>query len=87
LFASHFNRNSITTYDLTLGPYGTLIRETPLVGENPYALALSPDDRFLVFGNTTGDVDGAETSSTIGVLDVDEASPTYLEVRTWIAND
>ena len=87
LFASHFNRNSITTYDLTLGPYGTQIRETPLVGENPYSLVLSPDERFLVFGNYTGDVDGNQSSSTLGVLDVDENSPTYLEVRTWIAND
>ncbi len=87
LFASHFNRNSIATYDLTLGPYGTQIRETPLVGENPYSLVLSPDERFLVFGNYTGDVDGDVTSSTVGVLDVDADSPTYLEVRTWIAND
>ncbi len=47
LFVSQFNRNSISTYDLTLGPYGTLVRETPLVGENPYSLALSPDGRFL----------------------------------------
>jgi len=87
LFVSQFNRNSITTYDLSLGPYGTLVRETPLVGENPYSLALSPDGRFLVFGNTTGELHEEEANSTLGILDVDEASPSYLEVRTWIAND
>jgi predicted GH43/DUF377 family glycosyl hydrolase len=87
LFVSQFNRNSISTYDLTLGPYGTLVRETPLVGENPYSLALSPDGRFLVFGNTTGELHDNEANSTLGVLDVDENSPNYLEVRTWIVND
>ena len=87
LFVSQFNRNAITTYDLTLGPYGTLVRETPLVGENPYSLALSPDGRFLVYGNTTGELHDDEANSTLGILDVDTSSPTYLEVRTWIAND
>jgi DNA-binding beta-propeller fold protein YncE/predicted GH43/DUF377 family glycosyl hydrolase len=87
LFVSQFNINAITTYDLSLGPYGSLVRETRLVGENPYALALSPDGRMLVFGNTTGELHEDEANSTLGVLDVDENSPTYLEVRTWIAND
>jgi predicted GH43/DUF377 family glycosyl hydrolase/DNA-binding beta-propeller fold protein YncE len=86
LFLSNFNRNSITLYDLTLGPYGSLIAETPMVGENPYAMAFSPDERFLVVANYTGEIDGEEVSSTIAVLDIDPNSPTYMEVRTWIAN-
>jgi predicted GH43/DUF377 family glycosyl hydrolase/DNA-binding beta-propeller fold protein YncE len=86
VFLSNFNRNSVTRYDLTLGPYGTLVGETPLVGENPYAMTLSPDERFLVVANYTGEINGVEVSSTIAVLDADPASPTYMEVRTWIAN-
>ena len=80
------NRNSVTTYDLTLGPYGSLVGETPLVGENPYAMALTPDERFLVVANYTGELQENEVSSTLAVIDVDANSPTYLEVRTWIAN-
>ncbi|RME25427.1 MAG: hypothetical protein D6798_09010 [Deltaproteobacteria bacterium] len=87
LFVTNFNANSIGVVDLDLGPYGTLTDEVMLVGENPFAMALSPDDRFLVFGNYNGEVseDGV-AESTLGVLDVDEDSPTYLEVLTWITN-
>jgi len=86
LFVSNFNRNSITTYDLSMGPYGTMLGDTPNVGENPYALALSPDGNTLVFGNYTGEVDGTVAHSNIGLLDVNEESPSYLEVLTWIVN-
>jgi DNA-binding beta-propeller fold protein YncE len=86
LFVSNFNANSISLYDLALGAYGQLVAETELVGENPYAMAFSPDERFLVFGNYLGEVSDEVSSSTLGVMDVDPDSPTYLEVVTWIAN-
>lgn len=86
LMATNFNANSITVYDLALGPYGTLIAEIPLLGENPYALELTPDGRHAVFGNFSGEVSDVLVESTIGVLDVDPESPTYLSVLTWIAN-
>ena len=87
LFVSNTNANSIGLVDLSLGPYGTWTDEVSLVGENPFGLALSPDGNALVFGNMAGEVnpDGV-SSSTLGVLDVDPASPTYLQVRTWIVN-
>ena len=86
LFVSNFNRNSITTYDLSMGPYGMIVGETPNVGENPYSMVLSPDGQTLVFGNYTGEVVENVTHASIGLLDVNEASPTYLEVLTWLAN-
>ncbi len=87
LFVSNFNANSIGVVDLSLGPYGTLTDEVMLVGENPFALALSPDEKTLVFGNYTGEVsEEGVAESTLGVLDVDEDSPTYLEVLTWLTN-
>jgi DNA-binding beta-propeller fold protein YncE len=86
LLVSNFNANSITVYDLALGPYGTLTGEVPLLGENPYALELTPDGKLAVFANFTGEVTGSLVESTIGVLDIDPDSPTYLSVLTWIAN-
>jgi DNA-binding beta-propeller fold protein YncE len=86
LFVTNFNANSISVYDLSLGPYGTLIDEVELVGEAPYAMTLSPDGTYLVFANTLGEADSTSSNATLGVLDVDEDSPTYLEVVTWIAN-
>lgn len=87
LFVTNFNANSVSVYDLTLGPYGQEIAEIPLVGENPYAIELTPDGRHAVFANYAGSVAPSGLSSaTLGVLDVDEDSPTYLTVRTWVVN-
>jgi predicted GH43/DUF377 family glycosyl hydrolase len=86
LFVTNFNRNSITTYDLDIGPYGSAIHETRHVGENPYAMALSPDEQTIVFTNYTGDVVDNVSHANIGILDVNEASPTYLEVLSWVVN-
>ena len=47
---------------------------------------MTPDGNYLVFANTLGEVDGLQTNATLGVLDVDPTSDTYLQMRTWIAN-
>jgi DNA-binding beta-propeller fold protein YncE len=86
LFVTNFNANSISVYDMTIGPYGTLIDEIDEVGEAPYGMTLTPDGNYLVFANTLGEVDGLQSNSTLGVLDVDPTSDTYLQMRTWIAN-
>ncbi len=87
LFLTNFNANSIAVYDLSLGPYGEQVAEVDLVGENPYAITITPDGKYAIFANYAGEVseDGL-VESTLGVLDVDESSPTYLEVLTWLAN-
>ena len=83
---ANFNRNSITTFDLSMGPYGMPISDTPNVGENPYAMTFTPDGRQLVFGNYTGVLDNNVSHASLGVLDIDEDSSNYLEVLTWIVN-
>jgi DNA-binding beta-propeller fold protein YncE/predicted GH43/DUF377 family glycosyl hydrolase len=86
LFVSNFNRNSVSVYDLSLGPYGMQIREIRNVGENPYAMAFSPDGNKLVVGNYTGEVIEKVSHGSLGIIDVDSNSPTYLEVVSWIVN-
>ncbi|NOY26085.1 MAG: beta-propeller fold lactonase family protein [Oligoflexia bacterium] len=88
LFVSNFNANSIGLYDLAIGPFGSFVQEVMNVGENPFAMTLSPDGKYLAFGNYTGEVgrDVRNAESTLGVLDVDPDSPTYFEVQTWITN-
>ncbi len=87
LFVANFNANSVSVYDLSLGPWGQLIREIDNVGENPAVMVLSPDARRLVVGNYAGEVaESGLAQSTLAVLDVDPASPTFLEVLTWVVN-
>ena len=88
MFVSNFNGNSLSVYDLELGPYGTLIAELPHIGENPYAMAFTPDFKQLVVANYTGNVnnDNNLSESTLAILDIDRESPTYLQFLTWIMN-
>ena len=87
LFVSNFNANSVSVYDLGLGAVGLEIAEITLLGENPYAMALSPDGTQLVVGNYTGEtVPNGLAESSLVVVDVDEASSTYLEPLTWVVN-
>ena len=87
LFVSNFNANSVSVYDLGLGAVGLEIAEVTLLGENPYAMALSPDGNQLVVGNYTGEtVPNGLAESSLVVVDVDESSPTYLEPLTWVVN-
>ena len=85
LFVTNFNANSVSVYDLSLGPLGTLVGELENVGENPYAVVVSPDGTRAYVGNYTGEV-GDYASSTILVLDSDPASPTFLDPITWVVN-
>lgn len=85
LFVSNFNANSVSVYDLTLGPLGTLVAQAEGVGENPYALAISPDGTRAVVANYSGEV-GDYVSSTLVVLDADPASANFGSPITWIVN-
>ncbi len=87
LFVTNFNANSVSVYDLALGNFGQEIAEVNLVGENPYAIAISPDGRQAVIANYTGGTTAAGlTESTLGVLDIDPDSPSYLQMVTWVVN-
>ena len=48
---------------------------------------LSPDGRYAVVANFAGEVSPTNLAeSTLAIIDVDETSPTYLEVLTWVVN-
>lgn len=85
LFVTNFNNNSVSVYDLSLGPLGTLVGEVEDIGENPYAIVLSPDGTRAVVGNYSGEV-GDFVSSTLVILDADPDSPTFLDPITWVVN-
>lgn len=85
LFVANFNNNSVSVYDLSLGPLGTLVAETRNLGENPYAITLSPDGTRAIVANYSGEVEGY-VSSTLVVLDADPTSPTFLEPLSWVVN-
>ncbi|MBM4366801.1 MAG: hypothetical protein FJ102_11350 [Deltaproteobacteria bacterium] len=85
LFVTNFNDNSLSVYDLSLGPLGTQVGQVDNIGENPYAVAISPDGAYAIVANYSGEV-GEHVSSTLVVLDADPASPSFLEPLTWIAN-
>ena len=83
---SNFNTNSISFYDLRLGPYGSLINELELNTENPFALQFSPDGNTLVVGSYTGEMDGLSSHAELLVIDSNEDSPTYLDLLSRIRN-
>ncbi|MDP2315313.1 MAG: beta-propeller fold lactonase family protein [Pseudomonadota bacterium] len=86
LLVTNFNGNSVSAYDLGVGTLGTLVAQTEAVGENPYAIAISPDGTFAAVANYSGEVEDAHSGSTIALLDADPESPTFLQVKTWLVN-
>jgi predicted GH43/DUF377 family glycosyl hydrolase len=86
LFITNFNDNSISAYDLTIGPMGTLVRQTDAIGENPFAMALTGDGAHLVVANFSGEVETAGTNPTLAILDADPTSDTFLDVLQWVGN-
>lgn len=85
LFVTNFNDNSLSVYDLSIGPIGTLVGTADAIGENPYGLALTPDGLYAVVANYSGEV-GVDVSSTLVVIDADPASSSFLSALTWVVN-
>jgi DNA-binding beta-propeller fold protein YncE len=85
LFVSNFNANSVTVFDLSIQG-GTQVAELETLGENPYAMALSPDGNSLIVSNYTGDVLDNVSHSTLSVFDVNPTSPTTLTLQTQVVN-
>jgi DNA-binding beta-propeller fold protein YncE len=88
LFVANYNGNSVSVFDLELGTWGQQVGEVNLVGEGPAGMTLTPDGTHLVVANLAGEItDSGLAQSTLAIIDVDEASQTYLEVRTWVTNN
>jgi predicted GH43/DUF377 family glycosyl hydrolase len=86
LFVSNFNDNSVGVYDLSLGLDGTLVDEIANLGENPHAVALSPDGLLLAVSLYVGTTIRGTAESEVVLIDVDLDSPTYLDVLARIVN-
>lgn len=86
LVVPNFSDNSVSVFDMGLGPNGQEVAHIPWVGENPHLAALSPDGRWAIIANYLGDVEDEVASSTLALLDLDPTSPTYLTVPTRIVN-
>jgi hypothetical protein len=87
LFVSNFNANSISVFDLSMGPYGEEIAEIPTNGENPYALVPSPDNNYLVVSNYTGEITSdSQANTTLSIIDINPSSPEYLTLITQVVN-
>ncbi len=86
LIATHFRDNSLSIFDLSLGTAGEEIRYVPNVGENPSVVRVSPDGRSAVITNYLGEADGDVADSSLSLLDLSPASPTYLQITTRISN-
>lgn len=85
LFVSNFNANSISVFDLSL-QNGVQIAEIETWGENPYAMALTPDAGTLVVSNYTGDVVENVAHGTLSVIDVNPLSESVYTVQTQVVN-
>ncbi|MBN1336157.1 MAG: hypothetical protein JXB39_09365 [Deltaproteobacteria bacterium] len=88
LAVANFNQNSLSLYDLRMGAWGQMIGESEFLGENPSAVAVTPDGRYAVVACYEGELDeeAEQVDSTLAVVDVDPSSPSFLEVVTWIVN-
>ena len=87
LFVTHSRGNRVLVFDLELGAYGEEIRAIEAVGEYPYAIVLSPDERYAVVANYVGEMtEDIGASSSLSVIDIDSTSPTYLQVVARITN-
>jgi predicted GH43/DUF377 family glycosyl hydrolase/DNA-binding beta-propeller fold protein YncE len=82
LYVANFNANSLSVIDLRLGVHGTLVHEVLNIGENPHAMALSPDGTLLAVASLVGATNGKRAQSRIAFLNTET-----LEIVGWIANE
>jgi hypothetical protein len=86
LIATHFRDNSVSVFDLRRGAWGEEVAYIPNVGENPSTIEVSPDGAYAAIGCYLGEVTDEATNSSIALLDLRPASPTWLQVTTRIVN-
>lgn len=85
-YVTNFNANTVHILDLTSGARGSLRAVVRGIDENPFEAALSPDEKLLYVTNSYGIARELVQHSTIQVIDVDEASPTFGRVLTRLSN-
>ncbi len=85
-YVVNFNDNSLYVVDLSAGARGAVIAIVDTLDENPWEVALSPDERLAYVANYYGVGDVPVQHSTLQVVDVDETSPTFGRVLTRLNN-
>lgn len=85
-YVTNYNDNSMWILNLDAGARGAVIERVQPLDEGPADVVLSPDGRLAYVGNYLGWSRGLVAHSTIQVIDVDEASPTFGEVLTTLTN-
>lgn len=86
LWVPQFRDNSVLVFDLLGGIVGEQIARIPYIGENPHMVRISPDGKYAVVANYTGEIDENASSGTLAVINADPTSPTFTQRITWIAN-
>ncbi|TVQ86757.1 MAG: hypothetical protein EA397_19540 [Deltaproteobacteria bacterium] len=86
LFAAHFSEDTLLTFDLDRGSFGTLVGQHSEIGQRPFLIRLSPDQRYAAVASYLGDVEDGSVSATIAIFDVDPDSPTFGELLTTLGN-
>ena len=85
-YVVNFNHNSLYVLDLDAGARGNVLAIVDTLDENPWEVALSPDETLAYVANYYGVGDVPVQHSTIQVVDVDEDSPTFSRVLTRLTN-
>ncbi len=88
-YVAHYNDNSVHVYLLGVGRDPVLIDVIEGLGDEPFDLVRSPDGRRLYVANYVGELEGESQNvvhSTLTVIDIDPASPTYHQVLTTLRN-
>jgi len=88
-YVAHYNDNSVHVYRLDLGRDPVLVDVIEGLGDEPFDLVLSPDGTLLFIVNYVGELEGPTQNvvhSTLTIIDVDPASPTYHRVLTTLRN-
>jgi len=85
-YVTNYNDNSMWILNLNAGARGAVIERVQPLDEGPANIALSPDGKLAYIGNYLGWSRDLVVHSTIQVVDIDEASPTFGEILTTLTN-
>jgi DNA-binding beta-propeller fold protein YncE len=85
-YVVNYNHNSLYVLDLDAGARGNVLAIVDTLDENPWEVALSPDEKLAYVANYYGVGDVPAQHSTLQVVDVDEDSPTFGRVLTRLSN-
>ena len=85
-YITNFNENALYILDLVTGARGSTRAIIDGLDENPWKVALSPDETLAYVLNNFGTSTDPAQHSTLQVIDVDEASPRFGEILTTLSN-